>query len=70
MTTIFKKPAKRVFTIDISDWSTNKVEEALEGLMNEYKFNKGDWLRQYERKLLIENRIEKINQLNGITTFH
>ena len=60
MKTIFKKPSKRVITIDISDWSIKKAEEALKGLMDEYKFNNGDWVRQYERKLLIESRVKKL----------
>jgi polyhydroxyalkanoate synthesis regulator phasin len=70
MKTIFKKPSKRVITIDVGTMTREQAEEALKELMNEYKFNNGDWVRQYERKLLIENRKKKLEKLNGVTSFH
>jgi hypothetical protein len=63
MKTILNTPEKRVYTINVGTLTRAQAEKALADLMKSYNEDINPrWLIEYDRKLLIENRIKKLEK--------
>jgi polyhydroxyalkanoate synthesis regulator phasin len=67
MKTIFNTPIKKVFTVNVGTMTKEQAEKTIKELMRSYNEDiNPSWLIEYERKLLIESRIKKLENLNSL----